>query len=196
MLLDDARAVTRLKHGDISGLEALVRRYQVEALRAALLTIQDEAVAEDAVQSAFLKVVERIDQFDSRRPFRPWFMKIVINEALKVVRGNGRSVALDAAPGDLILDPAPGPETAVSHIELEEMIWEALGKLSPDQRAVIVMHYYLGFTESEMSNEVRRPVGTIRWRLWAARQALWGLLSQSQIGWQEDPQPGEVDRNE
>lgn len=69
--MEESEAITRLKRGDISGLEMLVKRYQVQALEAAYLITRDYHMAEDIVQSAFLRAYERIGQFDSDRPFGP-----------------------------------------------------------------------------------------------------------------------------
>ena len=79
MTLDDHEAVRRMKSGDISGLEILVRRYQVRAVRAAFLVTQDEPLAEDVVQDAFIHLHQRIHHFDDRRPLEPYLMRSVIN---------------------------------------------------------------------------------------------------------------------
>ena len=81
--MEEQKAIARLKRGDISGLEALVRKYQVQAVRAAYLIIRDRALAEDIVQAAFLRAYERIGQFDAGRPFGPWFLRSVVNDAVK-----------------------------------------------------------------------------------------------------------------
>jgi len=67
--MEEQEAIARLKRGDISGLEALVRKYQVQAVRAAYLITHDRGLAEDIVQAAFLRAYERIGQFDAGRPF-------------------------------------------------------------------------------------------------------------------------------
>jgi len=77
--LDDDEAIRRMKGGDIGGLEILVRRYQVRAVRAAFLVTQDEPLAEDVVQDAFLHLHQRIHHFDDRRPLEPYLMRSVIN---------------------------------------------------------------------------------------------------------------------
>ncbi len=73
--MDESRAIARLKRSDIAGLETLVRAYQLRAARTAYLIVRDRALAEDIVQSAFVRVFEHIDQFDARRPFGPWFLR-------------------------------------------------------------------------------------------------------------------------
>ena len=93
--MDERGAIARLAGGDISGLELLVSRYQVRAVRAAYLVCRDPALAEDIVQSAFIRVYERIDRFDPSRPFAPWFLRIVTNDALKAAQRGERIVPLD-----------------------------------------------------------------------------------------------------
>ncbi len=62
--MDDQIAISRLKQGDLNGLETLVNRYQAQAVHAAYLILYDRALAEDVAQSAFVKIAERIHQFD------------------------------------------------------------------------------------------------------------------------------------
>ena len=93
--MEDRIAVSRLKQGDLTGLESLVSRYQVQAVHAAYLVVNDRALAEDVAQTAFVKVAERIHQFDEERPFAPWFFRIVMNDALKLARRQSRSISLD-----------------------------------------------------------------------------------------------------
>src|SRR3954467_7626853 len=94
--MDEREAIARLAGGDISGLELLVSRYQVQAVRAAYLVCRNSALAEDIVQEAFLRAYERIEQFDPDRPFHPWFLRMVVNDALKAASRAGKVVSLDA----------------------------------------------------------------------------------------------------
>lgn len=177
-------AIACLKRGEIAGLAVLVQRYQLRAIRAAFLITQDRAAAEDVVQAAFLRIYERIDQFDTRRPFGPWFMRVVVNAAVQTAQRGLRQVSLDApiaAAGDLTYaDVLPAlahdPDGEAEAAELRQQVWEALGRLTPDQRAAIVMRYYLDLTESEMAARLETPPGTIKWRLHAARKRLRAFL--------------------
>ena len=69
--MNEQNAIQRLKQGDIHGLATLVHTYQDQALRIAYLITFDATLAEDIVQSAFLRVYERIAQYDPQRPFGP-----------------------------------------------------------------------------------------------------------------------------
>lgn len=136
--MNERNAITYLKHGDIAGLEYLVREYQVQAVRAAYLITRDRALAEDIVQAAFIRAYERIDQFDIDRSFGPWFLKSVTNDAIKAAQRRKRHVPLEA-PTDTdassllqhLVDKRPEPVDDVQAAETREEIWEALGKLPP-----------------------------------------------------------------
>ncbi len=176
-----------MRRGEIGGLAVLVRLYEVRAVRTAYLITRDHALAEDVVQNAFLRAYERIGQLDPARPFGPWFMRSVVNAAIQAARRQERELSLDAAvlsgPGDLTFadllpDTAPNPDDQVERAELRQAIWEALGKLTPDQRAAVIQRYYLDLSDEEMAERLAIRPGTVRWRLHAARQRLRALLAR------------------
>jgi len=186
--MEEAEAIARLKQGDAGGLAMLVRRYQSPALRAACLITRDLALAEDIVQAAFVRACERIGQFDARRPFGPWFLRSVVNDAVKAASRGQRWVSLDEAYesqealalGAWLADPTPGPEELALQAELRETIRAALERLSPAERAVIVLRYYLAASEREMAQALACPPGTVKSRLNAARGRLRRWLEQLQ----------------
>ena len=181
--MHEADAIDRIKAGDIGGLKTLMEVYQVRAVQAAVLITRDRAAAEDIVQNAFLRSYERIAQFDSSRPFGPWFLRMVTNDAIKIASKQKRHVPLDIDDGGIcqqliekLNDTTHEPEDLVQRSELRQAVIEALDKLSPRQRAVIVQRYYLGFSEREMSDELNCAPGTIKWYLNSARERLRKLL--------------------
>ncbi len=106
--MDDREAILRLKRGDVSGLELLMGRYQVQAARAAFLITQDLALAQDVVQETFIRIYDRIRQFDDSRPFEPYLMRSVVHAALNAVRGDFRFASLDDDTGrvEILLEHA------------------------------------------------------------------------------------------
>jgi RNA polymerase sigma-70 factor (ECF subfamily) len=176
--------ITRLKAGDIDALTPLVRAYQQKALRTAWLVTQDSALAEDVTQAAFVQAYQCIGQFDVARPFLPWFLRIVVNLAVKSAGKQSRTLSLDAAPdldgetafAELLADHRPDPETEVEQRELAQTILQLLEQLSPDQRAVIVLRYYVDLTETQMADVLNLPTGTVKSRLHAARRQLRRLI--------------------
>ncbi len=175
--MDERTAIERLKRGDPGGLESLVRVHQVRAVRAAYLICRDRPLAEDVVQNAFVKAYERIETFDERRPFGPWFTRMVVNDAIKTASRRERTTRYEnASPDSLLEDPNASPHRLLEEVEERRRVWAALAKLPPAQRAAIVQRYYLGMSEDEMAGEGNSPPGTIKWRLHAARKRLSKLL--------------------
>jgi RNA polymerase sigma-70 factor (ECF subfamily) len=164
-------AIRQIKHGHVSGLELLVKRYQVRAVRTAYLITRDRALAEDVVQEAFLHFFDHVDQFDETRPFAPYFLRSVVNRAVRRVSRDRRTIDLDSANNQL---PAPD---LIENADTREAIWNALGQLSPEQRAAVVQFYFLDMTEREISQQADAPLGTVKWRLYKARNRLRELLS-------------------
>jgi RNA polymerase sigma-70 factor (ECF subfamily) len=176
----EQEAVHRLKRGDIDGLEVLVRTYQVEAVRAANMILRDASRAQDVVQEVFLRVYQRIQTFDTTRPFRPWLMRIVVNEAYRALSPQ-REVSLQQelstsealiTLGDILPSDTPLPAELFEMQETRDLVWEALGKLSPVERSLLTMRYFLEFTEREVAEALDCPLGTAKWRLHEARYAL------------------------
>ncbi len=175
-------ALVRLRNGDIYGLSVIVEEYQVQATRIAFLITQDKALAEDVAQSAFLRVYERIHQFDMRRDFAPWFFRIIANAAVQTAQREQRQVSLENDDGislaELLPDSLPTPDEQAERSELRQAVWEALGQLSPKQRAAVVLHYYLDMKEGELAEATDSKLGTVRWRLHTGREHLRVLLDR------------------
>lgn len=182
-MIDEQAAIRRLKKGDIGGLEALVSRYQVKAVRTAYLITRDPALAEDVVQDCFIRAFHSIHRFDAARPFEPWFMRSVVNASLKSLNRSARQVEVrDEADDSLLAELAQkvaSVEAQVESIEVQDQIWDAMQRLSPRQRAVLVQRYFLEMSEKEMAMEAGSAAGTIKWLLNAARQRLRDLLERS-----------------
>jgi len=175
--MDEREAITRLQRGDIGGLAALVERYQTKAVRAAYLVCRNRATAEDVVQSAFIRVYERIAQFDPERPFAPWFMRIVVNDTLNLIQREARHQPL--ADETLAWShPAVGedPLTILARSEEIAVVAATLDQLPAQQRATLVQRYYLGMSESEMAQIGGVAPGTVKWRLHQARAKMRQLL--------------------
>jgi len=174
--ITDSIAIRRLKNNDIGGLETLITRYQVKAVRTAYFIVHDEQLAEDIVQDAFIRVYQRIRGFDESRPFEPYLMRAVINLALNTIHQRSQTVPLDSDGDEYhvesLLSRAASVESQVEFSQLKRDIRDALFKLPPRQRAVIVQRYYLDMSEKEMATAHNAAPGTIKWWLHTARARL------------------------
>jgi RNA polymerase sigma-70 factor, ECF subfamily len=173
----------------LDGLETLVNRYQVQAVHAAYMIVYDRALAEDVAQAAFVKVVECVHQFDEERPFAPWFFRIVVNDALKLANRQKRNISLEeqldeptAQLAKWLTDPGLKPEQLLEEKQVRENILKAVQSLPPEQRAVVVMRYYLDMSEADMSMKMDRPLSTIKWWLRDARKRLYNLIDSKAEG--------------
>jgi RNA polymerase sigma-70 factor (ECF subfamily) len=181
--VDETQAIQRLKQGDIGGLEFLVARHQVTAVRTAYLITRDLGLAEDIVQDSFLQAFRAMRGFDATRPFEPWFTRSVVNASVKMMQRSARQVEVGDDADEFLsqlAEQAESVEAQVESIEVQNQIWDAMQKLSPRQRAVIVQRYFLEMSEKEMAEESGSAVGTVKWMLNAARERLRGLLERSE----------------
>lgn len=178
--MDDLQAVRCLKQGDLSGLEWLIARYQVKAIRTAYLITHNEPMAEDVVQDAFLQFFHRIHQFDENRPFQPYFLRSVANRALNTIQKECKTAGLEAEEDALLvealLNQAAQVENQVEYNQLKTDVLCALSQLSPRQRAVVVQRYYLEMSEQEMVQSLNIAPGTVKWLLHAAKSRLRTIL--------------------
>ncbi len=181
--MDEAEALARLRRGDIAGLQTLVELYQVQAVQAASLITGDRQTAEDVVQQAFLRVRTSIDGFDAARPFRPWFLRIVVNDATKAAVRQARYEPLGSdEAGDYTsalqaLDQnTREPEDALERQELVAAMRQAISRLSPSQRAAVVGRYFADLSTAEAAARLDCAPGTVRWHLSRARARLRTML--------------------
>jgi RNA polymerase sigma-70 factor, ECF subfamily len=181
--MDEQKAIARLKQGDLAGLEFLVRQYQVKAVHTAYLVVGDRAAAEDVVHTVFLRVALKIDQFDDQRSFQSWFFRIVVNDAIKEAKRQKRALSLDEPAEAVVhwlLDTAPKPEELAEANDLRRVVWSAIQRLTPEQRAVIVQRHFLEMSEAEMVEILQRPPSTVKWWLHTARERLKDILGAYQ----------------
>jgi RNA polymerase sigma-70 factor, ECF subfamily len=153
----DERAWVRgAQRGSASDFEALFDAHWPGAHRAAYLVVHDAGLAEDVAQEAFLAAVRHLDRFDRRRPFGPWLHRIVVNRAIDAARA--RSLRRES---ELTDDTA----AAADREPVDTGVLRALGRLPPEQRAVVVLRHLLGYTPGQIAQLLDLPRGTVNSRL-------------------------------
>ncbi len=168
---DQAEGIAALQRGDIRGLAALVRLHQLKALRTAYGILGSRSAAEDAVADAFIKVFDKIHTFDGSRPFEPWLYRLVVNTAIDHSRIARRESAFAEASDEVM--------TVDFDLRLE--VTAAIRALSAQERAVVVLRYYLDFDEKAISEILQTPIGTTKSRLHRARERLRHELSEPNL---------------
>lgn len=150
-----------------------MRLHQQLAFRTARVLARDAADAEEAAQDAFVKAWHALARFDPARPFRPWLLAIVANEARNRRRAAGRREGLAlrvaaASEGGA----APSPELALLVAERHAALVEALERLDERDRQVIACRYLLELTEAETAAALGCRAGTVKSRLSRALERL------------------------
>ena len=151
-----------------------MRLHQQLAFRTALVLARNAADAEEAAQDAFVKAWRALPRFDRVRPFRPWLLAIVANEARNRRRAAGRRemLALRAAARVADSEGAPSPELALLVAERDGALAAALQRLDERDRQVIACRYLLELSEAEAAAALGCRVGTVKSRLSRALERL------------------------
>jgi RNA polymerase sigma factor (sigma-70 family) len=165
--LDDAELVRRAQRGEVDAYEELVRRYQGIAQRTAHLIAGGSADAEDAAQTAFVKAYYALGRFEADRPFRPWLLRIVANEAKNRRRWLSRHATLELSEGEAAAEPAEAasPEAAALEWERRRVLLGAVNRLRHEDREVIACRYFLELSEAETAEVLGVAQGTVKSRL-------------------------------
>lgn len=167
---EERSIIERVKRGDTEAFEVLVRRYSRRALAIAFRLMHQPEDAEDLVQDAFLRALERIRQFDTERPFGPWFFRVLINLGMNAQR----SRALRATEPEMAEIPSPsdGPDVLLERCEVRDRFARALSALPPRQRLIVTLYEVDGMPSADIAELVGVTQETVRWHLHQARQRL------------------------
>jgi RNA polymerase sigma-70 factor (ECF subfamily) len=181
----DLALAHRLRSGDRSAFDDLYRRYARPAFGLALRITGQEPLAEDVVHDAFMALWRAPEAYDpARGPFRTFFLSLVHHRAVDVVRREERlrrrterAMNLEDDEGE---DEAEGVvEDAWLAVRRKE-VRRAIETLSPDQRKVVEMAYFGGFTQARIAENLGIPLGTVKTRTLAAMRKLRHVLHEDE----------------
>jgi len=186
----DRAAVTRVLEGDREAFGELVEEYE-RSLFAFLRRLTGNACdAEDLCQESFVRAFVRLAQYDSTRPFRPWLYRIATNLALSAMRARSAQPRLVAGllPGDeegaLPDDPpdrhAVDPRESLARTQRRRLAAQAMEQLTPDDRAIIILHYEREVSIDGISAIVQKSPNAVKVALHRARQRLRLLIAAAQ----------------
>jgi RNA polymerase sigma-70 factor (ECF subfamily) len=169
---DDSELVERCRQGDREAFTQLVVRYQRPIYNAAFWILRSADDAKDIAQDVFLKVAERLDEYDSHHRFFSWIYRIAVNESLNVMRRGGHEAPLDDDAEATVEDAAAGPEALVSRRERADKVRRALLQASATDRAVLTLRHFGELSYEEIANVLDIDEKTVKSRLFDARARL------------------------
>lgn len=176
---DERQLLARVQAGDAEAFDTLVRRHLPRARLVARRLMQDPDDADDLVQDAFLRVLERMATFDVSRPFEPWFIRLLVNRGLDV-RRKQRVRRTDPQDPELI-GGGSRPDRETERSELRSSLSAALEQLPDRQRLIVTLFEIDGRSTEEIAGMLKVTQVTVRWHLHQARRTLRETLK----GWVE-----------
>jgi len=177
----DIALVQRVQQGDRRAFDQLVQRYQHKVLKLVMRYVRNHAEAEDVAQEAFLKAYRAIQSFRGDSAFYTWIYRIAINTAKNVIAARGRSPIeydLDRPEGEesrelqARMKDTATPEAMALTEEIRSTVNAAIDALPEDLRTAIQLREFEGMSYEEIANAMECPVGTVRSRIFRAREAI------------------------
>lgn len=172
----DAAWVRQCLAGDPQAFAALVGRYEKPVYNVALRMLRNAEDARDIAQTVFMKAYQNLASYDPQFKFYSWVYRMAINESLNILRVRGRN----AGPVDeRVPEEAAGPSELLAGDQTREAVLEAIDRLKPEYRAVIVLRYFVDRNYEDMGEILGIDAKTVKSRLYTARQLLKDQLSAS-----------------
>jgi RNA polymerase sigma factor (sigma-70 family) len=175
----EAALVARAAAGDEEAYAALVRPHERVAYRVAVAVTGWNGDAEEAVQNAYVKAYRSLGRFRPGAAFKPWLLRIVVNEAHNVRRSERRHARLAARAAERREGPAADAEEAVFERDEVATVLRALTALSEADRVTLALRYFADLTDAEAATLAGTSTGAFRARLVRARRRLQALLEEA-----------------
>lgn len=184
--VEDAELVRQAQRGRLEAYDELVRRYQERIYATVYHMTANHEDANDLAQETFVKAFRALRSFRGGSSFYTWLYRIAVNKTINFLKQrrhrthmslNDLDVSAEHDPDlvALISDQTPRREVALA--ELQEKLNAAMQKLSEDHRLVVTLHDVQGLPHEEIAKIMNCNIGTVRSRLFYARQQLQGYLS-------------------
>jgi RNA polymerase sigma-70 factor (ECF subfamily) len=183
---DEMVLVRRARHGDLEAYDELIRRYQERIYATIYHMTANHEDANDLAQEAFIKGFQALKSFKGGSSFYTWVYRIAVNKTINFLkqRKNKAQLSLDDIDFNAEHDPdlvalisEKTPRREIGLTELQEKLNSAMQKLSEPHRLVVTLHDVQGLSHEEIAEIMGCNIGTVRSRLFYARQQLQAYLS-------------------
>lgn len=185
-LQEEQALVARAREGDLSAYDALVQRYQERIYATVYHMTSNHEDANDLAQETFIKAFQALKSFKGGSSFYTWIYRIAVNKTINFLkqRKNKLQMSLDDIDFNAEHDPdlvalisEKTPRREANLAELQEKLNEAMLRLSESHRLAVTLHDIQGMSHEEIAKIMDCNIGTVRSRLFYARQQLQGYLS-------------------
>jgi RNA polymerase sigma factor (sigma-70 family) len=185
--VDDRVLVRQAQGGDYSAFDTLVQKYQERIYATVYHMTSNHEDANDLTQETFIKAYKALTSFKGDSSFFTWVYRIAVNKTINFLKGRKNKIHLSLNDLDFNAEHDPDLVTFISEktprrdmglTELQEKLNEAMQKLSDVHRLVVTLHDVQGLSHEEISKIMDCNTGTVRSRLFYARQQLQGYLTE------------------
>ena len=184
--VEEAELVSRARKGDLEAYDQLVQRYQERIYATVYHMTSNHEDANDLAQEAFIKGFQALKSFKGGSSFYTWVYRIAVNKTINFLKQRKNRAQMSLNDMDfnaehdpdfvaLVSDKTPRREAALT--ELQEKLNEGMQKLSEPHRLVVTLHDVQGLSHEEIAKIMGCNIGTVRSRLFYARQQLQGFLA-------------------
>jgi RNA polymerase sigma-70 factor (ECF subfamily) len=182
---DETARVIEAQHGSQEAFTELVEAYQSHVYNLCYRMLGEPEAAEDAAQETFLRAYQHLQRYDRNRPFATWLLSIAAHYCIDRLRRRRFSFTSldddqDWGATEFADVDAPNPEDVTVHRERCRAMQAAIGKLSPTDRAAIVLRYWHDCSEAEIAATLDLSVSAVKSRLHRARRELAGNWQQEE----------------
>ncbi|MEJ2391187.1 MAG: RNA polymerase sigma factor RpoE [Gammaproteobacteria bacterium] len=177
---NDQALVERVQQGDKRAFDVLVMKYQSRVIKVITRYLRDPVEAMDLAQEAFIKAYRALPNFRGDSAFYTWLYRIAINTAKNHVVAQGRRPPTDDVEaseaeffeGPSALKDTSTPERMVLRDEIERVVFEAIEALPEDLKTAITLRELEDMSYEEIAEVMNCPIGTVRSRIFRAREAI------------------------
>ncbi|MEM8498797.1 MAG: RNA polymerase sigma factor RpoE [Pseudomonadota bacterium] len=176
----DQQLVQRVKKGDKRAFDLLVVKYQHKILGLVARYVRDSGEVQDVTQEAFIKAYRALPKFRGDSQFYTWLYRIAINTAKNHLMAKGRRPPgsdIDVQDAEYFesagqLKDIENPENQLFGAELKEIVNKAISQLPEDLRTAVTLREFDGLSYEDIADIMNCPVGTVRSRIFRAREAI------------------------
>ncbi len=182
----DQRLVLRVQHGDKGAFDVLVLKYQQRIASVVSRYLRDQDEVADVTQEAFIKAYRALANFRGDAQFYTWLYRIAINTAKNHLVAKSRrppNTDKDISDGEfsensVVLETEDQPETLLARDQLQMVILAAVEDLQEDLRTALMLREFDGLSYEEIAEIMACPVGTVRSRIFRARETIEKKMAQ------------------
>lgn len=193
---DEQTLIEQCRKGDTGAFRQLVERYENRIYALSCSIIGDRETAREATQDAFVRAYKALPKFEGKSSFYTWLYRIATNVCLNAAQRENRrldNISLEGLQETYDIAPdrffgAEDPGNDIERIDLRNQIQRVLNRLSPDHRAIVVLKDIEDLSQEEIAETLGISIGTVKSRLFRAREHLRDLLRPLYAEWMgKDP---------